>query len=197
MKPMLPWVLLVVALALPAGLALRGALRAEPPRLEAELGTVPDFELVERSGRLVRAADLKGRPWIADFVYTRCDGVCPALSARMARLQERLTADVSLVSFSVDPAHDTPAVLRDYASRFRAAPDRWLFLTGDVATVRSLVSEGFHLAIAGADHGGPITHSDRIALVDRDLRIRRYYDGMDDDWIESVLRDLESLREAG
>jgi protein SCO1/2 len=154
---------------------------------------VPAFQLVERSGGTVRAADLKGRPWVADFIYTRCEGTCPVLSTAMARLQAKLPAGVPLVSFSVDPAHDTPAVLSGYATRFAAAPGSWLFLTGDVEAMRKLVSEGFHLAMVGGADDSPITHSDKIVLVDEQLRIRRYYDGTEDGWIESLLHDLERL----
>jgi protein SCO1/2 len=188
------------ALALPGALALRHRLAAPDAGSLADYGTVPDFELVERSGRAVRRSDLAGRPWIADFVFTRCSGVCPLLSARMAKLEAELEARpgdrARLVSISVDPAHDTPAALTEYAGRFARSSDRWLFLTGPVADVRRLVTDGFHLAAAdasGAGDPGALTHSDRVALVDPSLTIRRYYFGTDERWVEEALADLDRL----
>lgn len=200
----LPWGLLLLALLLPVGLWLRGPQRdasGSAPESRGELpdyGLVPDFSLVERSGRPLGRADLAGAPWFADFVFTRCSGTCPLLSARMAELQRRVGDGVRLVSISVDPAYDTPAVLSEYAGRFGASPDRWLFVTGEVTAVRRLVAEGFRLSVVqkeGAEGDGAITHSDRIALIDRDLRIRRHYIGTEKGWIEEALRDLERLRE--
>jgi len=140
---------------------------------------------------------LAGHVWVADFVYTRCPQFCPALTAQMARLQPRLaTGDdpVRLVSFSVDPAHDTPEVLRAYADRAGAGGD-WLFVTGPRSAVATLLRDGFH--VAWADNGppeDPITHSDRFVLVDRHLRIRGYYHGTQRDDVERLARDAAALR---
>jgi protein SCO1/2 len=194
---------LIAVLLLPAALAVRqmaaGLRHGRPdsgPAAFADYGVVPDFSLVEQSGKPVRRADLVGSPWVANFVYTRCDGICPLLSAMMARLQRQVGDHARLVSFSVDPGHDTPSALAAYAERFGAAHDRWWFLTGDVAAMRRLVADGFHLSVfeeAPGEAGGAITHSDRIVLVDRDLHIRRYYSGENDQWIAEAARDLREL----
>jgi protein SCO1/2 len=161
------------------------------------LGTVPAFALTERSGQPLRSADLAGHVWIADFVFTRCPDVCPALTARMARLQPAASgADaVRLVSFSVDPLHDTPEVLHAYAERAGARGD-WLFVTGSRDAVASLLRDGFRVAFA--DDGpptAPITHSDRFVLVDRELRIRGYYHGSDPEDVDRLARDAVDLRD--
>jgi protein SCO1 len=198
----LPWAMLIAVLVLPAALALgqlagrifHGGVGSTGAPL-ADLGIVPDFSLVAQSGSVVRRTDLAGSPWIANFIYTRCEGICPLLSTAMARLQSRV-GSARLVSFSVDPARDTPAALSQYADRFGAEPERWLFLTGDVPAMRRLVSEGFHLSVfdeAPGEESGAITHSDRIVLVDRDLHIRRYYSGESDRWIDEAVRDLRDL----
>lgn len=163
-----------------------------------DYGVVPEFALVERSGRPLGRGDLAGRPWVANFIFTRCPGICPTLSKGMAELERRVEARARLLSITVDPAHDDPTALTEYAGRFHASKDGWLFATGEPEAVRSLVSKGFHLAIAESplgekDPDGPITHSDRVALVGPDLRIRRYYRGTDGDWIERLLADLERL----
>lgn len=163
------------------------------------LGTVPAFALTERSGRPVRSDDLQGSVWIADFVFTRCPDFCPLLTTRMAELQRSLRPgdDLRLVSVSVDPVHDTPDVLRDYAAR-AGAGDAWLFLTGPRDAVARLVHDGFKLAFA--DDGPPaqpITHSDRFVLVDRSLRIRGYYLATDANDLARLRADAASLRVSG
>jgi protein SCO1 len=167
-------------------------------------GTVPSFTLTERSGRQVTAEDLAGRPWIADFVFTRCQGICPALTSRLAALLRQLQArgipDARAVSFTVDPEHDDPATLRAYAERFGADPERWLFLTGDKPVIEHLVREGFRLSIAELPaaqretNPEPITHSNRFVLVDGQGRIRGYYHGSDEDEIAKLADDYARLR---
>jgi protein SCO1/2 len=181
------------ALLLALGASLFGCRGAEPP----VLGTVPGFALTERSGSAVRASDLEGSVWIAGFIFTRCPDVCPALTARMADLQKDLSGGepVRLVSFSVDPAHDTPEVLRGYAER-AGAKDDWLFVTGPRDALAALLKDGFRVAFA--DDGpasAPITHSDRLVLVDRELRIRGYYHGRDAEDLKRLARDAASLRD--
>lgn len=170
------------------------------------LGTVPEFTLLASNGQPVSQHDLAGGVWVANFIFTRCTSICPTLTAHMAKLQTALAragdGSVRLVSFSVDPAHDSPEVLREYATRFDADPNRWIFLTGERDALYGLIGQGFHLAVADrpagedADSGGLITHSDRFALVDRDLNIRGYYHGSDEEVVEHVLTDLKKLSTA-
>jgi protein SCO1/2 len=168
------------------------------------LGTVPEFSLLERSGRTVTRADLMGQPWIANFIFTQCAGVCPVLSTRMAQLQRALAEQgftgVRSVSFSVDPAHDSPAVLAAYAEQHHADANRWLFLTGERAELYRMISEGFRLAIAERSPeeatqtpGELITHSDRFVLVDSAGQLRAYYHGTESATVEQILKDLRTL----
>ena len=167
------------------------------------LGRVPDFSLVGSDGQPLSQARLAGKVWVADFIFTRCPGLCPTLSAQMARVQDTLGHDnsdrIHLVSFSVDPTNDTPAALHAYAERFRADKDRWLFVTGQRDALYSLIGQGFRLAVAdrpenqNADGEGLITHSDRFVLIDRDLQIRGYYHGTDADSVQQLLNDIKSL----
>ncbi len=171
------------------------AIRAQS-RLLPVLGNVPEFVLVERSGSDVRLSDLLGRVWVADFIFTHCAGPCPLLSAQMQALQAPLRGvpDVRLVSFSVDPERDTPGVLSEYADRYQADEDRWLFLTGEKARVYSVIREGFQLAVGGVEEGtDQIMHSLRFALVDRKGRVRSYYDGTDPGLLEKLLPELKML----
>jgi protein SCO1/2 len=169
--------------------------RREPPPV---LGTLPPFSLTERGGATVGADDLRGHVWIAGFIFTRCPDICPVLTQRLAELQAPLASGadpVQLVAFSVDPVHDTPAVLAEYAERHGAGP-HWWFLTGSRDAVATLLRDGFHVAFAdGGPSDAPITHSDRFVLVDRQMRIRGYYHGSDAADLARLQTDARRVRE--
>lgn len=164
------------------------------------LGEAPAFALVAEDGRPLARADLAGKVWIADFIFTRCGGSCPILSARMAALAGKMrdAADVRFVSFGVDPEHDTPEVLADYGRKLGADPARWRFLHGERAVVRTLIKDGFKLAIeeAPADSVEPILHSTRFVLVDGEGTIRGYYDGMEQPPVDQLEKDARALAAA-
>lgn len=196
--PLLIVVVGVVSVYLWADL-LRFARQPTPTVMEP-LGTLPAFELIERSEAPLRLDDLHGKVWVADFMYTSCVEICPLQSAAMARLQAAFAdhEGLRLVSFSVDPERDTPAVLSDYASKFHADPERWLFATGEPEAIARLAQEGFRLAAAsfvppqaGADY--TFIHSNRFVLVDRQGRIRGYYRSTDPDDLVRLRRDLTVL----
>lgn len=125
-----------------------GGLLAAPLK-ERRIAQVPAFLLTERSGRQVSLAELRGKIWIAATIWTRCVDECPLMSAQMARLQAEFADEphLQIVTISVDPEYDTPAVLTEYADRFGADPERWLFLTGDKSKIYRLVREGFKLGV--------------------------------------------------
>jgi len=113
-------------------------------------GEVPALALEDARGRPVRIGDLRGKVWVADFIYTRCVDTCPLQSAEMAKLQKDFAGakDLRLVSITVDPDYDTGPVLARYAAKFGADMDRWLFLRGDRAEIARLARENFRLAFA-------------------------------------------------
>lgn len=158
------------------------------------LGSVPAFALTNRDGRVVRPADLAGAPWIADFVFTRCVSSCPLLSARLARLDRVLPPElgIHLVSFSVDPAHDTPAILERYA-RGLSASRRWLFLTGGEEQIRRLSRQGFKLALEPGAATEAILHSTRFVLVDAAGAIRGTYQALDPEALRRIEADARAL----
>ena len=158
-------------------------------------GMVPAFQLVNQNGQPFGSAQLAGKIWIADFIYTTCPGPCPMISMRMGELQKPLEkTDVHLVSFSVDPEKDTPAVLRGYAETLRAEPNRWDFLTGPKSAIYKLSHDGFKLAISdGAEEAGIPVHSTRMALVDRHGQIRGYYESTDPEGMTKLLADTNHL----
>jgi cytochrome oxidase Cu insertion factor (SCO1/SenC/PrrC family) len=164
------------------------------------MGGLPPFSLQERSGRPVTLESLRGRIWIADFIFTRCGGACPQMTARMARLRREMPGDVVFVSFTVDPAHDTPEVLSSYAANFKAG-EGWLFVTGSQKDLYALSTNGFKLAAMevppeeqteGGD--GPFLHSPKFVLVDGSGQIRGYYDSTDEDEMKGLVDDVARLQ---
>jgi protein SCO1/2 len=170
--------------------------RSHAPDL-LKLGHVPDFAFVSERGRPLAARDLEGKVWIADFIFTRCGGTCPAMSERMAELAGTLKDEpgVAFVSFDVDPEHDSLADLATYSRQHRADPERWTFLRGERPAVRALAGDGFKLAVVDghADDPEPILHSSRFVLVDGRREIRGYYDGLEPVSVEKLLADARRL----
>lgn len=200
-----PLVGLVVVLAVAGFGRLRAA---DTPEV---FGEAPSFAgLIDQDKRPTSADELRGKVVVANFIYTSCTDICPLLSARMRQLQDRLRQEellgtqVQLLSFSVDPSRDTPEVLRDYAARKGADPAAWRFITGSAEQLIPLIVEGFHLGVdvlppqaaalnGGAAHGPyEVMHSGRFVLIDREWRIRAYYDGREIE-PERVLRDVRHL----
>jgi protein SCO1 len=164
-------------------------------RTVSSYGTVPSFQLTNQNGLPFGSGQLAGKIWIADFIYTTCPGPCPMISSRMSDLQKPLEkTDVHLVSFSVDPEKDTPAVLREYAAKLQAEPERWDFLTGPKSAIYKLSHDGFKLAVSdGSDAQRLPVHSRRMVLVDRHGQIRGYYDATEAESITTLLADTNHL----
>lgn len=170
----------------------QASLRRDVEKLPV-IRAVPDFTLTDQNGRTVTKDDLRGHIWIADFIFTRCKGPCPLMTARMLEMQKALvkTPEVKLVSVTVDPDHDTPEVLKDYAGANFADPDRWKFLTGDKSVIEKLVTEGFmqHLAM---ENGEPV-HGTMFLIVDGNGMVRSARMLEDPELIPKVLMDTGNL----
>jgi cytochrome oxidase Cu insertion factor (SCO1/SenC/PrrC family) len=180
---------------------LRGADTSSAFEPDGDLGPVGDFSLIERSGRMVSRADLRGKVWVASFLFTRCCTGCPQVSATLAQLQKELQGqtEVILVSFSVDPEHDTPQVLKDYANEWGADPERWLFLTGKQDDIYRLSKNSFHLGVEqtvgpARTPGNEVTHSTRLMVVDRRGRIRGAgFDGTNAEELSRLRQRIDAL----
>ncbi len=163
-----------------------------------DFGTVPDFSLVERSKRTINLHDLRGKIWIANFIFTACTETCPTQSAAMARLQSDLDlkGKIKLVSITVDPKRDTPEVLSRYASRFGAHPDQWFFLTGKQEEIYRLAQQGFRLGAAqvpNSSNNPAYIHSSRLVLVDGVAKIRGYYESNDPQALHKLTHDIKLI----
>ena len=191
------WSVLVIAMLGVVGTGLWAKFRPDPlPVLYA----APSFSLTDQDARPFGSEDLRGKTWVAAFIFTHCPGVCPQMTMNMSALQQAVPdRDVHLVSFSVDPERDTPAVLKEYARSFDADPARWHFLTGDGAKVFD-VAAGLKLTAAPAGKFGPdIVHAEKLLLIDGEGRVRGAYDSKDEQEMKNLARDAAALadRQAG
>jgi protein SCO1/2 len=162
-----------------------------------EYGSVSDFALTDQSGAAFESASaLKNKVWVADFIFTNCPGPCPRMSSQMHQVQTALrgSGDLRLVSFTIDPARDTPAVLSEYSKHFEAETGTWFFLTGPVEKLNQLGKNVFKL---GEIDGKSFEHSTRFALVDQAGRIRGYYLSSDKDAIPNLIADAKRLLQEG
>ena len=171
----------------------RGGVRAADKDLPV-LGKVPAFQFRDQDDKPVTLESLRGSPWVADFIFTTCPGSCPIMTGKMALMQSSLPPQVKLVSFSVDPEHDTPAVLKEYAQRFSADGSRWKFLTGDQEAIMAQ-ARGMRLAAVPATSDRPIIHDGRFLLIDGDGHIRGAYHSNDPRELSNLERDAKRLVE--
>ena len=162
----------------------------DPPPVLSQL---PPFSLVGVDGKPYGSAELRGQVYVANFFFTSCRSICPAMMKGMLRLQDgfaqRNIEGIRLVSISVDPEHDTPEVLAEYGNGMGVDPRRWTLLTGDPEQVRRLVVDGFKTPVIDPPPGGSgpidIAHSGKLVLVDGSGRIRGYY-GTDEMGLDEV-----------
>jgi len=185
-------------------LVVLGALKSRPTAAPQKplpvIATIPDFQLIHRDGSTIDLDHFRGQPWVADFIFTRCIAVCPRMSYQMKKVSEALgsSTQVQIASISVDPEHDTPAVLDEYAQRYKAGENGY-FLTGDREAIHTLTMKGFLLGVdtdpdpAISNGVDPIIHSNRFVLVDAEARIRGYYDPFEEGEVERLLVDLERV----
>lgn len=194
----------LLGLAISAVLGWRVAHREAPLPV---LGALPPVQLTDQAGKAFTLDRLKGHTTIVNFIFTTCPTVCPLLTDKMAGLQERIKEDgdaLQLVSFSVDPEVDTPAVLTEFAAAHHADTRTWTFVTGKPDEVVTTISEGFKVAVGrekvGGDAGGPdgfaLVHGEHFILVDHQARIRGYYHKDDAD-LDRLLADARRLARQG
>lgn len=187
-----------------AALPIIRAVRAELPKPLPVLKELPEFSFLDQYGEEFGSEDLSGKVWIANFIFTRCTTVCPIFTGEMGELQHRtkqLADAIHLVSFTVDPAYDTPEVLLAYAKNNRVSPRMWSFLTGDLDQIRSTVIDGFDVAMgegdgSSGDHAA-LFHGSHFVLVDSTSRIRGYYLSQEEGVLDRLLHDVNILINVG
>lgn len=169
----------------------------QAPRL-IDYGVVPNLSLTERSGQQLNLDELQGEVWVANFIFTRCEGSCLSMSTKMKELQNALAQveGVRLVSFTVDPENDTPEKLTSFAEKYQADGRKWLFLRGSESAIQQMAKETFKLPFMdGTDPKEPIIHSSRFVLMDQKMHIRGYYGNNDPDVLKTLVADIMTLKD--
>jgi cytochrome oxidase Cu insertion factor (SCO1/SenC/PrrC family) len=192
-----PWttgigLLLVILTLAMAFLLVHLKSRIAHTRRPAVYGQVHDFTLTNQNGAQVSLADLRGRPWIADIIFTRCAGPCLRMSRQLKELQDALPpgSPARLVSLTTDPDFDTPPVLSRYAKRFGADTNRWMFLTGTKTEIGRLATGDLKLSAVArkpeeqTSPGDLFVHSTIFVVVDRHAQLRGIFETAGDgvDW---------------
>jgi protein SCO1/2 len=170
-------------------------------------GTLPtyhqihDYTFTERTGNQVSLSELKGKILVVNFLYTTCPGPCPIMASKLSELHAALKKEpnILIVSITLDPETDTLEKLNTYADSYLASKNRWLFLRAKSSDdVYQLAEKGFLLGATFDKNGlktgdGPITHSTKMALVDRNGIIRGYYDSQSNELNQHLLLDIGKI----
>ncbi len=159
--------------------------------------TISDFELINQNGKKISQQDYMDKIYVADFFFTTCPTICPIMTKNMAEIQHEVIndKDVMLLSHSVTPTIDSVAQLKKYALEKGVVDDKWNLVTGDKKQIYELARKSY-LAVKTDGDGGPydMIHTENFILVDKEKRIRGFYDGTDSKEIEKLLQDLQTLK---
>lgn len=158
--------------------------------------TIQDFELVDQDSSIVTNETFANKVYVADFFFTSCPTICPKMKAQMLRVYEKFESNeqVAILSHTIDPTYDTVALLKDYADRLGVSSDTWKFVTGDQDYIYNLAEKSY-ISLADEDGNAPggFVHSGAFLLVDKERRIRGYYDGTIPEQVDVLMNDIEKL----
>jgi protein SCO1 len=162
---------------------------------------IPAWWLIDQNGQVATNSLVKDKIYVADFFFTRCGTICPKLSSQVSRIQRifKDNDDVRFLSFSVDPEHDKPEKLREYAKKYEAIPGKWYFFTGPKTDIYQLAMRGFYLPAVDAgimNNQTPdetFVHSEKLVLVDKSGIVRGFYDGTDKEAVERLILEMRVL----
>ena len=158
--------------------------------------TIQPFAFLDQDSSLITNVDFQNKVYVADFFFTSCPSICPIMKTQMLRIYEKFEKDenVAFLSHSIDPRHDTVAVLREYAERLGVESNKWHFVTGEKETIYELAQNSY-MSVAAEDNEaeGGFIHSGKFLLVDKDGRIRGVYDGTDPIDVDELIDDIPVL----
>ncbi len=170
------------------------------------INTIPDFTFVNQEGDTISENYYDGKVYVVEFFFTTCPSICPVMNTNMLKIQEAFKDedDFGIASFSIDPEHDTPEVLKQYAESYGVNHPHWNFLTGNKKDILKLSNEGFKLYAAETPEAeGGFEHSGMFALVDKNGNIRSridengnpiiYYNGLEEEGIQMLIEDIKKL----
>lgn len=158
---------------------------------------IPDFSLINQDSLAYGTKDLEGKVFVVDFFFTTCPTICPVMKTQLLRVHEKFKEeeDFKIISISIDPNYDKPAILKDFSNKLAIDNHQWNFLTGDQAKIFELGEKEF-LVTAQKDENelGGYLHSGAFLLIDRNRRIRGIYDGTQEDQVNDLIRDIERVK---
>lgn len=170
------------------------------------IGPAPKFELTNQDNAKISNDTYKGKVYVLEFFFTTCPSICPKMNLSMLEIEKTFfgNPNFGIVSITIDPAHDTPQVLKDHAKLLGVKSSNWHFLTGDKSTIMDLSNKGFNLyAGENAKVSGGFEHSGLFALIDKEGNIRcrkdefgnpiLYYDGLDKKGVRDIQEDIKIL----
>ncbi len=192
------WIVMILGIGLLAAWGFRVYQLRTSTRFLKPVMCAPNFSFTAQDGNTFSSNDLKGKVWVADFIFTRCAGSCPMLSGQMRLLAQQWKGDdqLRLVTFTVDPDFDKVPIMAAYARNFGADSKQWIFLTGTKKDIYEVIGQGFKLSAAEDPQGTPgfeFIHTTRMVLVDGEGKIRGLYDGEDETDTQNLQRDLKYL----
>lgn len=159
--------------------------------------TVMGFEFINQNNKLINESSWDDKIVVVDFFFTHCPSICPAMTSNMKRVQESFQNDenIQLASFTVDPERDNPAKLNAYAKKFSLNEKNWDLLTGKKEDLYRFARKGLFLVTTDGDGGdNDFIHSERLVLIDKQKRIRGYYDGTENDKVNNLINDIKKLK---
>ncbi len=157
---------------------------------------IASFELIDQDGNSFSEDNLKGKYYVSDFFFTTCPTICPNMSAQLQRVQKEYmdNPDLMIVSHTVQPEVDSAETLKEYAELYDADPSKWVFLTGDKKMIYELARKSYFAATTEGDGGvNDFIHTENFILVDKDKRIRGFYDGTSKESVDQLIEDISIL----
>lgn len=157
---------------------------------------ISDFSLTNQEGKIVTQKDFDGKIYVADFFFTTCRSICPIMSTQLERVYDKYKTnpDVMFISHSVNPVYDTPQILQEYANKHHADVNKWMFVTGDKKQIYELARDSYLVSATEGDGGDEdFVHTQNFALVDKEKRIRGYYDGTDSTDVNKLMTEMDML----
>jgi len=172
----------------------------------AVIGEVPTFSFTNQNEKTITNENYKGKVYVVEFFFTTCPSICPIMNKNMVRIQDEFfgNPNLAIASFSIDPTHDTPSVLKEYATTYKMTNPNWNLLTGDKDAIYELANKGFNLYVGeNSEVEGGFEHSGFFALIDQEGNIRSrkdengnpiiYYNGLEDSGVQMLKEDIKKL----
>lgn len=158
--------------------------------------SIPDFQFVSQDGDIVSAQTMAGKIYVADFFFTTCPTICPKMKTQLKRVYDRFKGNpnVMLLSHTIDPTHDSVAVLREFALSLGVEGKQWLFVTGDKEKIYDIGQNSYMVSAAeDASAPGGVVHSGAFILVDTKKHIRGIYDGTTAEGVDKLMADMDKV----